>query len=307
MVNLKRLSPVFILALFLGACATQFNVPPVTTSATGKYLPGKIIWHDLLTDTPQLTQTFYAELFGWEFRALTDKSINYKMIYLGDQMIGGMVDQNRLPNKKDISQWVIGLSVTDIEQAARAFVSAGGTVFTPPTSLGDRGEIAIVADQQGALLALLQTRDGDPMDSNETTVQGGFLWNELWAGDVGEATKFYSHLAKYSIEEETLGSVETPVEYRVLKSQGRPRAGIRLNPVEGLAPMWVSYLRVADEQALDKILARVEPLGGRILVPATRRPGGGMVAVVAGPSGAGIALQTWSEGQTLDKTMEVGQ
>jgi predicted enzyme related to lactoylglutathione lyase len=58
-------------------------------------------------------------------------------------------------------------------------------------------------------------------------------------------------------------------------------------------PLWVSYLRVADEASLDAILARVEPLGGRILMPATARPAGGMLAVVADPSGAGIALQTW--------------
>ena len=305
--NFKRLSPVLVLVLLLGACAAQFSVPPVTDSATGKYLPGKIIWHDLLTDTPGLTEVFYSELFGWEFRALADKSVNYKMIYLGGRMIGGMVDQNRLPNKKDISQWVIGLSVVDVEQATRVLAKAGGSVFTAPTSLGDRGEIAIVADQQGAILALLQTRDGDPVDIQKATALGGFLWDELWAADVGEATTFYGQLAKYSVEEEILGGDEAPVEYRILKAQGKPRAGIRLNPVEGLSPMWVSYLRVLDEQALDKILARVEPLGGRILVPATPRPSGGMVAVIAGPSGAGIALQTWGDKQTLDKMMEGGQ
>jgi predicted enzyme related to lactoylglutathione lyase len=55
----------------------------------------------------------------------------------------------------------------------------------------------------------------------------------------------------------------------------------------------VNYLRVADLAALEAILERVEDLGGRVLQPATARPAGGYLAVLQGPSGAGIALQTW--------------
>jgi len=55
-------------------------------------------------------------------------------------------------------------------------------------------------------------------------------------------------------------------------------------------PVWVNYLRVADPAA---IAARVEALGGRVLVPVQARRIGGYAGLVAGPSGAGIALQTW--------------
>jgi len=298
-----RIGLVLLIFLVLGACATQFNVPRVGPGST-QHLPGKIIWHDLLTDTPEQTMAFYSELFDWEFRPLPDKSINYTMIYRGDRMIGGMVDQNRLPNKEDISQWVVALSVDDIDQASNKLRDAGGTVFTPPTSLGERGDIAIVADPQGAILALLQTRDGDPVDDKTTPAQGEFLWDELWAADAAGAANFYRQLAPYSVERETLGSEEAPVEYQLMKSQGLLRAGIRPNPVEGLTPMWVSYLRVVDASALDAVLARVESLGGRILIPATQRPSGGVVAVIAGPSGAGIALQTWGDQQTIEKILE---
>ncbi|MEH6583262.1 MAG: hypothetical protein V7754_15070, partial [Halioglobus sp.] len=61
----------------------------------------------------------------------------------------------------------------------------------------------------------------------------------------------------------------------------------------------------ADE--LDSILAKVETLGGEILVPATSRPGGGQVAVISGPSGAGIALQTWTDNQTIVELAEEEQ
>jgi len=41
------------------------------------------------------------------------------------------------------------------------------------------------------------------------------------------------------------------------------------------------------------ITARVEELGGIVILDASPRPLGGEVAFVAGPSGAGVALQTW--------------
>jgi hypothetical protein len=62
------------------------------------------------------------------------------------------------------------------------------------------------------------------------------------------------------------------------------------NPLDGLGPVWVSYIRVEDPAA---ITARASDLGGRVIVEAQARALGGEVAFIAGPSGAGIALQTW--------------
>jgi predicted enzyme related to lactoylglutathione lyase len=66
--------------------------------------------------------------------------------------------------------------------------------------------------------------------------------------------------------------------------------GIMPNPLEELGPVWVSYLRVEDPA---DIAANVEALGGYVIVEAQARSLGGEVAFIAGPSGAGIALQTW--------------
>jgi hypothetical protein len=41
------------------------------------------------------------------------------------------------------------------------------------------------------------------------------------------------------------------------------------------------------------ITAQAAEFGGRVIVEARPRPLGGEVAFIAGPSGAGIALQTW--------------
>jgi predicted enzyme related to lactoylglutathione lyase len=282
------------LLLALAACAsTRFDVPALTAPGEGSALPGKIVWHDLLTDTPDETMAFYGGLFGWTFEPLDVLGANYTLIRHQGRMIGGMVDQNRLATSEDISQWVVVLSVADVEQASRTLADAGGTVFTPPTSLGERGIISVVADPEGAVLALLQTNDSDPMDEGAEPLVGGFLWDELWAKNSASAAAFYQRLAAFDLEQLETGPEQAPVAYKVLSSQGVPRLGIRQRPAEDLQPTWASYLRVADEAGLNDIVARTESLGGQVLMPVTRRPRGGHVAVIAGPSGAGIALQTW--------------
>ena len=284
------------MAIGLAACAsTQFDIPAISPPGKGEALPGKIVWHDLISDTPQQTREFYGELFGWEFDDLAIVGANYALIRHRGRVIGGLVDQNRLPATADISQWVLALSVADAERAAATVEDAGGTVFTPPTSLGDRGIISVVADPQGAVLALLQTDGEDPADRSTRVGDGEFLWNEMWSSDADASVAFYQKLASFQMEELTAQGVSAPVDYHVLSSQGSPRMGIRQRPADDVPPVWISYLRVADEAALRDKVSRVPALGGEVLVPVTQRPGGGFLAVIAGPSGAGIALQTWPE------------
>jgi predicted enzyme related to lactoylglutathione lyase len=293
--SLYTLAGALALCLILVSCtAGSINIPPVASPADGQRLPGKVVWRDLIADSPQATMRFYGDLFGWEFEPL-GAGINYTLIRHRGRPIGGMVDQNQLPTRADISQWVVVMAVEDIDSAAGQVAEGGGQVLTPPTSLGDRGRIAVVTDPQGAVLSLLQTRDGDPADSAVESRPGDFLWDELWTSDPDSARRFLQGLAPFRSEAMTLGSQEMPVDYRLLTTGDRPRAGIRPLPDPAMSPTWVSFLQVADEAALDDILARVESLGGRVLVPAMARPRGGKVAIVADPSGAGIGLQTWSD------------
>ncbi len=284
-----------MLALSLGVVActtTPINLPAVSASGQADALPGKIIWHDLISDTPEETRAFYSDLFNWEFSSLDSLDGNYTLISHDGNYIGGMVDESRLGSVNDISQWVVVIAVTDVGTATSALTAAGGKVFTKPTSLGARGEIAVVADPQGALLALLQTNGNDPADTQDVA-ESSFLWNELWTDNVDAAATFYQRIAPYTVKSFSLVSPTGPVPYRVMSTQGRGRAGIRSNPVPDMSPTWQSYLSVDNLQELESIIARVPALGGTVLMPATERLEGGYVGVIAGPSGAGIALQTW--------------
>ena len=290
-----RLATISLCLLFVAGCASlNVSLPSITDSPTGERLPGKIIWRDLLTNDPAASQRFYSELFGWEFESIGEASnlrsnSSYTLIRHNGQLIGGMVDTIALNGRDDISQWVILMAVEDLDARIAAVTGGGGEIVAPPTDLQARGRLALVRDAEGALLGLLETRDGDPLDREPEI--GGFLWDELWTTDVQNAGAFYNDVAGLTADTVDIDADgDTAGTYRLLKSGDTPRVGVLPVPLDGLDPVWVSYIRVEDPAA---ITAQVPGLGGRVIVEAGPRPLGGQVAFVAGPSGAGIALQTW--------------
>ena len=276
----------------MGACAAVSpNLPAVTYAPASLSNEGRIIWHDLLTTTPAESRKFYSELFGWEFERPPSpigfgNDDTYLLIRHGGKLIGGMLDANVLNQQDNVSQWISVMSVQDVNAAVERATAAGGEILTEPTDVGSRGWMAVVTSPDRAIIALLQTRLGDPGEADP--VPNGWLWNELWTDDVDGATTFYSTLAGFDMEDVPVdGAYRT---YRLLRSGDTPRAAILQHPFEGELPVWVNYLWVADPAA---ITARVPALGGTVIVDAQPRPIGGKAALIAGPSGAGIALQTW--------------
>lgn len=283
---------IFLAALLASGCtALNIDLPPLTEAPSGSHSAGRVIWHDLLTNDPAASQRFYSELFGWEFeRPGIDVGFGdgdgYLLIRHEGELIGGLVDTRALGREDNISQWIMVVSVADVERAVDRIRAEGGRILTPATDLPSRGTIAVVADRDGAIFAVARARDGDPPEREP--VVNRWLWDELWTGNVSAASDFYAAIADYSVEQPQ--TIDVGRDYRVLRADGRPRAGIMDNPFAGQPPVWVNYVRVEDPAA---ITARAAALGGRVIVDARARPAGGMAAFIAGPSGAGIAVQTW--------------
>lgn len=280
-----------MLLVAAGCVATGISLPPVTDAPTGRHDAGRVIWRDLISSKPAESRAFYSELFGWQFEGVGNLfglggEDAYSLIRHNGRLIGGMVNEAALENASDeVSQWVVLMSMADVDKAAEHFAAGGGQVLTPPTEVAGRGRMAVVVDPRGALLALIQTADGDPEWIEP--VLGDFLWDELWTDDVPASTGFYTTLAGLTSRDVALTDGNA---YRVLSAGDRPSAGVMAHPFTGERPVWVTYIRVEDPAA---ITARVEALGGTVYVEAQDRPLGGRVALIADPSGAGIALQSW--------------
>ncbi len=292
---MKNFLTLILIVSGIAACSTLgVNLPSITEGATTDRLPGKIVWRDLLTNDPEGSKRFYGELFGWQFESVGSaanlgNNSDYTLIRHNGRLIGGMVDTVALNDRDDISQWIIFMSVADVEAEVAAVAAAGGEIVTPPVDLQRRGKLAIIRDVEGAMFGLLQSRDGDPED--QVPEIGDFLWDELWTTDVSSAVGLYEEVGQLKAGAPENAAASSIAEtYRVLRSGETPRVGVMPRPLEDLPPVWVTYIRSADPAA---ITARVADLGGRVIVEAQPRAVGGEAAFIAGPSGAGIALQTW--------------
>jgi len=282
---------VTVFLFLLQSCSThQVSLPALSEGASGQHFNGRVIWHDLLTDEIQASKQFYGELFGWEFKTLplfNGKHGEYTLILSQGQAIAGMVDTSQLRRDVDLSQWVSVFSSSDIQAAVTRVEQSGGTVFTAPVSVGQRGTIAVAADAQGALFAMLETPAGDPAEAKASI--GTFLWDELWTDNPEQATAFYRALFDYSLERTTLTNGEV---YQYFSAQEKPRAAVIENPVAGLSPTWVSFIRVENPEV---IVSRVEALGGEVLLDVRENPVGGKLAILRDPAGAGFLIQTWDQ------------
>jgi predicted enzyme related to lactoylglutathione lyase len=271
-------------ALLASACS-GLRLSPVTAQPTGNWIPGKFIWHDLVTHDISAVKLFYAGVFGWRFEALpgTDR---YTVIRHDGEMIGGIAFSDRKVDGKPISQWVSMMSVPDVDQAVTRVRQVGGRVYAGPRDIDDRGRLAIVGDPQGAVFGLVRAAGGDPPD-REARI-GDWLWTELWTDDREASGTVYATVAGFELDthERVAGR-----PYTVFKRDGEARAGLLVNPFpEEVTPLWLPYVRVANPAA---VVAKVEGLGGQVLLAPNPERREGTVAIIADPTGAEVAIQKW--------------
>jgi predicted enzyme related to lactoylglutathione lyase len=280
----RSLLPALVMAAaMLAGCNATSPAPAGKLELSDEPLLGKFVWHDLVTDDVEQAQRFYGGLLGWEFERTTHpRGGDYTLIRADGHYLGGIVWLAD-PAGSDYSRWLPYLSVADVDAAVRATQSAGGAALIGPLDLGNIGRAAAVTDPQGAVLGLLRSRVGDPVDSL-APAPGRVVWNELLAADEAGAVEFYTGLA--GLEAATLN--RRGGQYTVLQAQGRERAGIMARPDERLQPLWLTHFAVADVAAAAR---RAAELGGTVLLAPAAELREGTLAVVTDPTGAILALQ----------------
>ncbi len=124
---------------------------------------------------------------------------------------------------------------------------------------------------------------------------GLITWIDLSTTDVERARSFYQELLGWESTD-----LPTPmgVPYTMFRKDGQLVAGMGPQPPEvaaaGVPSLWNTYVNV---QNLDEVLAKVEPAGGVVHMPAMEVMTQGRMAMVADPSGAVIGLWEPAEHQ----------
>ena len=121
----------------------------------------------------------------------------------------------------------------DVDRAVALTREGGGRAVAGPLDLGDVGRAAAVEDPQGAVVGLLRSRYGDPLDTVERG-HGAIVWNELLAADAAQAAAWSAALAAVGLD---CGSNDSGGADRLLSVIRRhhaaaQRAGIQYPEVE---------------------------------------------------------------------------
>ena len=273
----------------MAGCQRSITLPPLVEDPGGPQIPGKFVWHNLVTGDGEAARRFYGELFGWEFDVKDDG--RYSVITYQGHNIGGILDTSKDGNVPEAGHWLSAMSVANLDASLAAIDAAGGKQLEAPIDVSGVGRVVTVEDSVGAVLHLLSSDNGDPPDM-EPPIHT-WLWHELLANQADRAVDFYRDAFGYRVEPLKM---DPSSEYRVLWRSGEARAGVLQNPFERTRSAWIPYVRVDDPAALSN---RVTELGGRVVFAPRPDVRNGTLALVLDPSGAPLALQKWSPEQEV--------
>lgn len=121
---------------------------------------GTIAWRDLTVENAEVVQRFYSEVVGW-------KSVPHNMGEYHDfdivapgsgEAVAGICHA-RGANAKLPPQWLIYITVEDVDESAERCVALGGAVLDGPRGMGGH-RFCVIRDPAGAVAGLI----GQPAD-----------------------------------------------------------------------------------------------------------------------------------------------
>lgn len=283
------LAALLSVALIASAAAATFVLPALVAPASTERHAGKVIWADLVTPDIAAAKRFYGELFGWTFNDIHTGDSEYSVALLDGRAVGGLYQRPVRAGEHRHPAWLTFISVTDVAAAERSIRAHGGKELSPPRVYAERGRQAVFADPQGAVFAVLQSSSGDPQDV--LAVPGEWIWSSLLTRDPDKDAAFYQDVFGYEVFEMPSNDGASHI---LLSTEDYARASLNSLPADAAKrhPHWLNFVRV---NSTADTAARVEALGGRVLVKPFTDRHGGMVAVVADPAGAPFGLLEWTD------------
>lgn len=254
----------------------------------------RFVWHELLAANPAVAKDFYTAVVGWstEEWKTPPGAPPYTMWMNGKTSAGGLM---ALPPEAKAagapSHWLGYVSVAGVDHTTDQARKLGAKVHMGPVDLPEVGRIAVLADPQGAAIAVF-TPAGAGMSPPDNPPVGAVSWNELATDDWKKAFDFYSQLFGWAKGDAMdMGAMGT---YQILTPAGGgvPFGAMYNRPPQIPVSNWLYYFRVAN---LDAAVEKAKAKGGKLLNGPMDVPGG-RIAQFMDAQGAAFALHWVANG-----------
>ncbi len=124
-----------------------------------KPAPGSISWTDLTVPDASRVRDFYQAVAGWTAAPVDMGGYeDFCMMRKGSDTPVAGICHARGENASLPPQWLVYLTVPDLEASLRACMANGGRVVVPVRQMGP-GRMAVIADPAGAVAALFQPEE----------------------------------------------------------------------------------------------------------------------------------------------------
>jgi predicted enzyme related to lactoylglutathione lyase len=247
---------------------------------------GRFVWYDLMTTDPAAAQAFYTKVIGWGTMPYEGPMPYTLWTHEPGAPLGGVMalaDEAKAAGAPP--HWLGYVSTPRCAVTAEQAAKLGGRILVEPQEIPGQGTFAVLADPQGAVIAIYQSKTGIPVDTPAAIRQ--FSWHELATADWEQAFAFYADLFSWSKTDDLdMGEAGT---YRMYGFGQWPLGGMFTKPKEMPASGWLYYVMVPDVNAA---VERVKEAGGTILNGPEEVPGGDLVAQCLDPQGAAFALHS---------------
>jgi hypothetical protein len=281
-----RLTAVLALTTLLGiglpVSARAANFPALNDPATTEAHPGKFVWAELHTADPAAASKFYTGVFGWTAITLEQEGVTYTVFSNGSHPVAGLRPRSSSATKHP-SRWINYIAVTDLASTLAAVTKAGGIVRASARDFPKIGSQAIITDNEGAPLGLVQSSSGDSADIEP--VVGTWNWFHLFVKNPQAAADFYRQIFTYDVTPDGRGGKKSELMLSIGEFN---RGGIStLSEGKDAKPSWLGVIRVAN---LDETIARVPALGGEVVIAPHGTAFGSRFALIADPTGGTVGV-----------------
>jgi len=247
---------------------------------------GRFVWYELMSTDLAAAREFYGRVVGWQAVDAQMPGMHYWIFRADEKPVAGLMD---LP--EDARQmgapptWIGYVGVPDVDATTAKVTANGGRVYRPPTDIPNVGRFSIVADPQGAVLALFKSANPEQDQPPSQDAKGGVRWHELYAADQASAFDFYAKVFGWEKKDAMdMGEMGT---YQIFGTADTMLGGMMNKPPMVPVANWHYYFNVGN---IDEAAEHVRSAGGQVVHGPQEVPGGGFVVMGVDPQGALFAL-----------------